>query len=135
MSSRMGDDVPNARVMKRSLKPCKEFGCGKLTREAYCITHEGKAEEEAAVKRREYNRLIRPAYITRFYGGGDWVRLRAVAMVRDNHLCQRCLKSNRLQAAHVVHHLIEVRDDWNKRLDLNNLESLCHTCHNQHHKS
>jgi len=139
MSTRRGVglvyDAPDVRVMKRALKPCNEFGCGQLTREVYCTTHQDGGKEEALDKRREYDRVIRPAYITRFYNTGDWIRLRVLAMERDNHLCQRCLKSKQLQAAHVVHHLIEVRDDWSKRLDLSNLESLCHTCHNRHHKS
>nr|WP_236953619.1 HNH endonuclease [Jeotgalibacillus malaysiensis] len=49
-------------------------------------------------------------------------------------MCQRCKRHKILRPAKVVHHLVEVRDDWSKRLVLNNLESLCHFCHNQIHK-
>ncbi|WP_349773696.1 HNH endonuclease [Sutcliffiella horikoshii] len=56
-------------------------------------------------------------------------------MERDNHLCQRCIKQSKLQAAQLVHHIVEVKVDWSKRLELTNLESICHSCHNKHHKS
>ncbi|TWK49239.1 hypothetical protein CHCC20347_1522 [Bacillus paralicheniformis] len=33
----------------------------------------------------------------------------------------------------MVHHIVEVKQDWSKRLDLSNLESLCNACHNKVH--
>ncbi|PAE58568.1 HNH endonuclease, partial [Bacillus licheniformis] len=35
--------------------------------------------------------------------------------------------------ADMVHHIVEVKQDWSKRLDLSNLESLCNACHNKVH--
>ncbi|MGP9043354.1 HNH endonuclease [Cytobacillus kochii] len=29
---------------------------------------------------------------------------------------------------------MEVKEDWNRRLDIDNLESVCHVCHNREHK-
>jgi 5-methylcytosine-specific restriction endonuclease McrA len=31
----------------------------------------------------------------------------------------------------VVDHIIELRDDFSKRLDVNNLQTLCYSCHNK----
>lgn len=33
----------------------------------------------------------------------------------------------------MVHHIVELLDDWDKALDMDNLESLCNPCHNKHH--
>lgn len=33
----------------------------------------------------------------------------------------------------MVHHIIPLLDDWSKGLDMDNLESLCHACHNKEH--
>ncbi|WP_399533503.1 HNH endonuclease [Gemella sp.] len=38
--------------------------------------------------------------------------------------------------ANLVHHKVEVRTDWSKRLEMSNLESVCRNCHNkiEHYK-
>lgn len=121
--------------MKKSRKPCREFSCSNLTRETYCDTHQEVAKDNATQKRRQYNTVIRDSKTEGFYQSMDWRRLRAMAIARDNYLCQWCLKNGELQRAQVVHHVVEVKEDWSKRLDLDNTESLCHACHNRHHKT
>ena len=121
--------------MKKPNRPCRAFNCGNLTREGYCDTHKVSAKDSAARNRRQYNTVIRDRKTEGFYKGMDWRRLRAMAIARDNHLCQWCLKKGELQRAQVVHHIVEVKVDWDKRLDLDNIESLCYACHNRHHKS
>lgn len=116
--------------MRKPQRPCNEFGCNRLTRESWCDLHKHKAEEAA----RSYNQYKRDSEINAFYRGTAWQRARRLAMERDNHLCQWCLQSGVLEPARIVHHIVEVKDDWTKRLDLDNLESLCHSCHNRHHK-
>jgi len=120
--------------MRKPQRPCREFGCSKLTRETYCEIHKHTGEKIAQEKNQQYNMYNRPKHIDGFYKSTQWVQVRALALVRDNYLCQRCLKSGILQKAQVVHHLVEVKEDWNRRLDVDNLECLCHKCHNQHHK-
>nr|WP_279388960.1 HNH endonuclease [Baia soyae] len=34
----------------------------------------------------------------------------------------------------VLNHIVEVKEDWNKRLELSNLQSVCNACHNRIHK-
>lgn len=41
-----------------------------------------------------------------------------------------CEKKGIVTAANVVDHIIPLRIDYNKRLDVNNLQSLCNKCHN-----
>ncbi|WP_311136080.1 HNH endonuclease [Mammaliicoccus sciuri] len=34
----------------------------------------------------------------------------------------------------IVHHKIELKQDWSKRLAMDNLETVCRECHNKVHK-
>ncbi|WP_036574766.1 HNH endonuclease [Oceanobacillus picturae] len=118
-------------MAQKSLRPCGEFGCNNLTRNSYCKTHEKNLQETT----RNYNQYKRDPKVNAFYKSTKWQRVRAVALARDKGLCQRCLKRGNIRQAQVVHHIIEVRDDWEQRYGLDNLESLCHGCHNAEHKT
>ncbi|MCM1532785.1 MAG: HNH endonuclease [Ruminococcus flavefaciens] len=52
---------------------------------------------------------------------------------RDDYLCQVCKRAGRVTPATTVHHIKAVRTDYSKRLDPNNLETICKACHNQEH--
>src|SRR5699024_7948679 len=114
---------------RKPLKPCKEFGCGNLTRKTYCKKH----EENAGEYMRNYNKYVRDPKIDSFYKSRQWQQVRALAYERDNGLCQQCKSNGQLVQADVVHHIVEVKIDWTRRLDIDNLESLCHSCHNKIH--
>ena len=48
-----------------------------------------------------------------------------------NGLCLMCyFKYKILTIANVVHHIVELKEDYTKRLDEDNLITLCHSCHN-----
>lgn len=121
----------NNKPIKKPFKPCKEFGCRELTRESYCKNHRENAQET----NRYYNKYARDQAIDSFYKSRAWQRVRSLAYERDNGLCQRCKSNGQLVRGDVVHHIIEVKDDWSLRLVLSNLETLCHSCHNREHKS
>lgn len=62
-----------------------------------------------------------------------WQKCRDLALKRDNYLCQDCYAQRVMKSADMVHHLVEVKDDITKSLELNNLVSLCNSCHNKRH--
>lgn len=68
-----------------------------------------------------------------FYRTGAWVKTRNVVMARDNYLCQWCLQKGRLISAEVVHHIKTLDKYPELGLEVSNLVSLCHGCHNRHH--
>lgn len=68
-----------------------------------------------------------------FYHSKDWKSLREIALDRDNYLCQLCLNDGTITDAKIVHHIVYVDDDFSKAMDLNNLMSVCHSCHNKIH--
>lgn len=70
-----------------------------------------------------------------FYRKPAWRKCRMIALERDNHLCQHCLEKHDIfTPADVVHHIVYVETDFTLALQLDNLISLCHACHNKVHE-
>lgn len=65
---------------------------------------------------------------TKFYQSMAWRNLRAVK-IREQPLCEECMKREILTPARVVDHIIPINKGGSP-LDLNNLQSLCNRCHN-----
>lgn len=65
----------------------------------------------------------------KFYKTQKWVKLRNFVMTEHNYLCQHCLKRNLVVYADVVDHIVPTKINWNRRLDITNLEPLCDNCH------
>ncbi|MCH4170677.1 MAG: HNH endonuclease [Lactobacillus sp.] len=59
-----------------------------------------------------------------FYKGSLWRKTREQVLMRDNYMCQRCGLD-----ATLVDHIIPSKDDWDDRLNPDNLQSLCKSCH------
>ena len=119
--------------------PCKVSHCKQLVdySKLYCATHEHigiKRKQEQAdrynerVRNNEYNKQY-----TKFYQSSVWKQTRMTKLLAQP-LCEECLKHNNVTQGQIVHHIIEIRDDWDKRVDQNNLETICRECHNKHHK-
>ena len=74
-----------------------------------------------------------------FYHTAAWKRIRAVALSRDNGMCQDCMDRFRAgygacpRRAVMVHHIVPISERPDLALNLNNLRSLCSECHNQEH--
>jgi 5-methylcytosine-specific restriction protein A len=54
--------------------------------------------------------------------------------LNQDPLCEECRANNRLVAASIVHHHVDLRVDGDRALEMENLVSLCAACHNQLHK-
>lgn len=112
--------------------------CGKLIpyNIKLCEQCKTKADLERKQNIKHYKKTTfeRDSKYNKFYKSAEWERLRQVAIARDNGLCQRCLEYNTITPAHTVHHIIPVKDNWDKRLDIDNLISLCPSCHQIIHK-
>ena len=74
-----------------------------------------------------------------FYHSKEWKRLRAAALQRDCGMCQDCMDRFRdglirkPRRAVMVHHVIPRSERPDLELQLDNLRSLCATCHEEHH--
>ena len=71
----------------------------------------------------------------RFRWTSKWQKKRREIKERDNFICQICLREmydpeRKFETDNLsVHHMIPVEEDWDKRLDNNNLLTICEKHH------
>ena len=114
--------------------PCKSPGCPNLVAEGsaggFCVGHvrEARAPRRTTARRRRMNNeeLKRDAW----YSSKKWTSLRR-AFISRNPLCSICDANGFVRSADVVDHIVERKDNDALRLNWDNLQSLCHSCHNQ----
>jgi 5-methylcytosine-specific restriction protein A len=118
---------------KSPLKPCRHPGCPNLSEERYCEKH--PTERTAATKEadKDYNIYRRDKESQSFYDSDAWRKLRKQQLSRQP-LCAMCLQEGRFNKAQVADHVIPIRQGGG-RLDINNLQSLCWSCHSKKSKS
>ena len=68
-----------------------------------------------------------------FYHSSEWRAVRLQVLERDRYLCQPCKRAGRITPAKTVDHIEPLRTNWSRRLDLDNLETICGQCHNAKH--
>ncbi|MFR9500662.1 MAG: HNH endonuclease signature motif containing protein [Rikenellaceae bacterium] len=66
---------------------------------------------------------------SKFYHSPAWRKLRAMQMERQP-LCEECLRNGIVRDANVADHITPI-NQGGEALDINNLQSLCHSCHNR----
>lgn len=71
--------------------------------------------------------------VNRFYKSYPWIKLRKQVILRDNNECQRCKEHGKFSIGQCVHHKKELRKHPELALDIDNLITLCNTCHNSIH--
>jgi 5-methylcytosine-specific restriction endonuclease McrA len=85
-----------------------------------CNAHHPSGERCAKTERKRYaasrQRRIRST--------ARWQKTRAAARQRDGNRCRRCPSTERLE----VHHIVSL-EDGGSEYDLNNLITLCSSCH------
>lgn len=57
--------------------------------------------------------------LTRFYNSSAWRSTSKLVLLRDDYVCQMCGGE-----ATMVDHIIPIKKDWNRRLDLDNLQGV-----------
>lgn len=82
---------------------------------------------------KQYNARRDPKYLT-FYRSKDWRLLSRTYLQRAGYKCQAKLEGCKGLAVE-VHHIkpIQAPDGWDLRLDWDNLEAVCTSCHNARH--
>ncbi|WP_019534226.1 HNH endonuclease [Paenibacillus ginsengihumi] len=113
----------------KPMRPCNKPGCRNLTAERYCAEHVYLAEQQRKERHKRYDEQQRDKQAAAFYKSLPWRRVREQALMRDAGLCQACLFEQRITPADMVHHKVPVKVNWDLRLRLDNLVSLCDRCH------
>lgn len=65
----------------------------------------------------------------RIYCSARWKRLRR-HILNQGPLCVACEAKGRVVAAHAIDHIVPVQDAPERAYDEDNLQPLCHACHN-----
>lgn len=89
----------------------------------HCEQHTGQVDKD-------YNRFVRDERSAAFYNSPAWRNLRK-SVLAENPLCVKCMDEGVVELAVIVDHIVELKDDWERRLDKSNLEGLCRGCHNK----
>ena len=96
-------------------------------RQKYCKEHVPEPKQTNAD--RYENRKRTGGKYFRFYHSKQWQRASQLYKI-NNPCCEECLKEGVIKKVDVTDHIVEIRDDWSKRLDETNFQSLCHYHHN-----
>ena len=114
---------------------CAKAGCVELIpfTDKYCEVHIEVGNDKRKEQARVYSKSRYdndPTY-QRFYNSAAWKRVRDNVMRDWDYTCRLCWERDGIYTrAVLVDHIIEVRDDWDMRLEYSNLQPLCTKCHN-----
>ncbi|CUN87306.1 HNH endonuclease signature motif containing protein [Clostridium disporicum] len=117
------------------LYKCRRRGCMKLAEEdsKYCSLH--KDIELQRYKEYKRNKRNDKEYkkVNDFYNTKEWTRLRDLMRSEYLGMCVVCWAKDKIEMLHTIHHVEEVRDNFDRRLDASNLIGLCSSCHKRVH--
>lgn len=111
-------------------------GCGKVIsyNSSRCEECSEKYEEHTKQRYKQYKSNRTDVKEQRFYSSSSWLSVRDDVKVRDKGLCLLCLSRGDTEYVDTVHHIEELKECWDKRLDKNNLICLCESCHQLVHE-
>lgn len=109
-------------------KYCARCGCNRLIdiTQRYCKVHTRTNAERNA----EYDKTRRDRKAKAFYNSNEWQIARAAALARDTGIdVYIYMTERRVVSATMVHHIVELREDYTKRSTLSNLISVSEATH------
>lgn len=72
--------------------------------------------------------------IQTFYRSKPWLAVRQQVLNRDNYIDQfELIENDRIIPGNTVHHIIPLRERWDLRADIRNLEVISRSNHNREH--
>ncbi|WP_273948116.1 HNH endonuclease [Leuconostoc mesenteroides] len=72
--------------------------------------------------------------IQTFYRSKPWLAVRQQVLNRDNYIDQfELVENDRIIPGNTVHHIIPLRERWDLRADIRNLEVISRSNHNREH--
>lgn len=128
--------------MSKPMHLCNHPGCMTLIPydQRYCEKHEYRkpidqadSKERHRINKATYRRRITSKHegkYQRFYRSTQWKKL-SHHWLMMHPLCVACEARGIYRKGDLVDHITELRDDWSKRLDPSNLQTLCYACHNR----
>ena len=115
--------------------------------QAYCDRCQSIIDANNKKKYREYNhkRYEENKDYVKFYNSIEWIRLKETIKGKQFGICLPCIyraivlgispiyKGEDTCCSDYVHHIVEVSEDFSRRLDEDNLICVCSSCHKEIH--
>lgn len=114
------------------MKYCNKVGCNRLIPQGkrYCSVHTLNTTEANRERHREYDKNRRNKKAKNFYNSREWQMTRAKVLARDNGIdIYLYITEGRIVKADMVHHIVELSKDYEKRCEMTNLISLSEHTH------
>lgn len=114
------------------MKYCNRNGCNKLVPYdvRYCKAHTIDKTAENRERHKEYDAHCRNQTAKAFYNSAEWRAARARTLARDTNIdIYLYITEGRVVPADTVHHIVELMEDYSKRLDPDNLISISEPTH------
>ena len=81
-------------------------------------------------RHKEYDKYSRDLKSKNFYNGREWAAARRAALELDGGVdVFLYMTTGEIEIADTVHHIVPIKDEWDRRTDINNLMSLNHNTH------
>lgn len=114
------------------MKYCNRCGCNQKVPQgvAYCKKHTITQAEKNRERHKEYDTHCRDRTAKGFYNSDAWKVARAAALARDNGIdIYLYIVEGVIVPANMVHHIVELKEDYSKRCDVDNLISVSDHTH------
>ena len=122
------------------LKLCSHYSCRKVIAEdsRFCEYHQAKYMARQKERYKDYQRRrledYNEAKAQGFYHSTDWDRIKEAVKAGLYHIdIFEYYLTGKIVEGETVHHIIEVKEDWDSRLDVNNLIYLTNKNHSKIH--
>jgi len=100
-----------------------------------CEACRKKAEQARKDYHKYYDANVRDEKTAAFYNSTEWVKTREYVLAKYKGLdLYAFFIQKRIVYADTVHHIEELKENWDRRLDINNLFPLSNENHNRIHK-
>lgn len=116
------------------LHVCPATGCRKLipVNQKYCEKHAVIAEQKESQRQKRYDssvRLTRDKQYHEFYLSSGWKLTKQKINSHYHGMCLWAWAQGRIEHADEVHHIVPLKDDWDRRYELSNLIPIAHSVH------
>lgn len=118
------------------LKQCSHRGCSKIidSNLKHCDYHSKKYEEHNKKRYKEYKLRREDKAEQKFYNTDEWKRIRAACISLQNGIdIVEYYRTGKVVQAEAYHHIEELKDNWERRLDVDNIIGLTERNHRRVH--
>ena len=119
-------------MAQKAKKPCAYHGCRNLIRDGrFCFKHQEESKNQRKESNRYYDQYLRNKKARLFYNSKAWLATRQYVLTKYNYLdLYDYYINSRVTRATAVHHIEELEEAWEKKLEISNLIPLSSSNHN-----